>query len=120
MKTAPPMIAVILLPWLFMGCDSDFVSNDGNRGTAHVSGITIEVIEAGTGRAGSTTHYNGDKKSNKITLGDVTIKLHAAKGGNHALTINGKKHGTVAKGDNLVISESRNVTVNGSERAAEE
>jgi hypothetical protein len=121
MKHAGSIIVIMLVSSLFTGCGSDFsVSNAGTLATAEVTGITFEVASPGSGGAGGVTLNTGNKKNCTMTLGDVTIELGAATDGKRELTINANKYGTVTKGDKVVVTESRSVTINGSERAAEQ
>lgn len=91
-----------------------------NQDSATVFGITFDVITARTQMSGGTIE-SVVNDSAKIQISGVQIDLAKVKDGNsYSLTIDEKSYGTVQGGDKVVVSETRDVTVNGALRKIEE
>jgi hypothetical protein len=98
------------------------VNDDTGMGNGQALGVDFEVAGASRAEVTFDLSTNPQRSSRaEITLADdLKIELETRNEGNSvAFELNGKKFGNLAKGDEVVIDEERNVTVNGEARPPE-
>jgi hypothetical protein len=98
---------------------------NSDTGTATGQAFGIEFNVAGASGAAVKSDLSGSPKSSsrtEITLADdVKINLQTMNEGTSVtFDVNGKKFGTLKRGDKVEIEKSRNVMVNGEKRTAED
>ena len=108
-------LALLLLTTFIHGGCGHSPNAPADMASVDLGGISIEVIKPGSNSIGVGAISPGPEK-NSVTLGTVEIEIGAAQNGQRTLTINGKQYGSVTNGDKVVISEARDVTVNGTSR----
>lgn len=99
------------------------VNRDTGVATGEAFGIHFNVEGASLGETQSNLSGNPHYSSPaEITLGeDLKIKLETMNEGTSvAFQLNGRKFGSLGKGDEVVIDKARNVTVNGEKRPPQE
>ena len=94
---------------------------NSDTGMANGQAFGIDFKAAGVSGAEVTFELHGNPQYSsraEITLADdLNIELETVNEGNSvAFQLNGKKFGNLSKGDEVVIEEERNVTVNGEKR----
>lgn len=119
-------ILLLALPSCQKGTASSSVSVgpfnvNSDTGMANGQAFGIDFKAAGASRAEVSFELHGNPQHSslaEITLAqDLNIELETMNDGNSvAFQLNGTKIGNLAKGDEVVIEEDRNVTVNGEER----
>jgi hypothetical protein len=97
---------------------------NSDTGMANGQAFGIEFRAAGCSSAEVKCDIQGNTQFSsraEISLADdLKIELETMDDGNSvAFQLNGKKIGNLAKGDEVVIEEDRNVTVNGEDRTPE-
>jgi hypothetical protein len=99
----------------------DFVQMEGDRATARAAGVDIKVIEPGGGGGGSGTSVShglgGYEERHELRLGEVIVRI-VDKDGRITLAVNGRDYGPVQRGDQVLVTEDREVRVNGARREA--
>jgi len=120
-RMATPMVMEApeaLMPMEESG-EGDFVRMGNGRATARAAGVDIEVLRPGSGSSGSSTstHHGlgGLKEEHRIHLGDVTVDIRN-ENGRLDLSVNSRDCGRVSPGDQVVVTEDRQVFVNGMPR----
>ncbi len=100
------------------GCS---IKHADGRTTAHVEGVEIEVIEPGSGGSHSSSRSSGGVSAgsretrHEIGVGNVEIVVEK-RGGRITLSVNGRDYGPIHPGDSVVITERREVLINGGRR----
>ena len=94
------------------GCS---ITHEDGRVTAHVEGVEIRVVEPGSGGASASSSSGNREARHEIDVGNVRI-LVEKRGGRITLEVNGRPCGRIGPGDSVVITESREVLVNGDRR----
>jgi hypothetical protein len=96
--------------------DGDYVRMEGDVALARVSGVDIKVLEPGGGgssRSTSTSHGWGVwRRECDLRLGNVNIEV-TDKDGRITLRVEGRDYGRVERGDQVLVTEDREVHVNG-------
>ena len=108
-------LALLLLTTFTNGGCGHSPNAPADTASVELGGISIEVIKPGSNSIDAGAISRGPEK-NSVTLGTVEIEIGAAQNGQRTLTINGKQYGSATNGDKVVISEARDVTVNGTSR----
>jgi len=100
------------------GCS---IKHADGRTTAHVEGVEIEVVEPGSGGSHSSSRSSGGvfpgsrESRHEIGVGNVEIVVEK-RGGRITLEVNGRPCGRIHPGDSVVITERREVLINGGRR----
>lgn len=96
------------------GCS---ITHEDGRVTAHVEGVHIEVIEPGSGGSSTSSTSGGREARHEIGIGNVRILVEKRDGRpDMGFTVNGRACGRIHPGDSVVITERREVLVNGERR----
>jgi len=94
----------------------DYVRMGGDVARARAAGVGIKVVRPGSGRASSSTSSShglgGWTKRHELHLGDVFIQV-TDENGRISLRVNGRDYGRVDRGDEVLVTEDREVEVNG-------
>ena len=100
------------------GCS---ITHEDGRAVVHVEGVEIQVIEPGSGGSHSSSRSSGGvfpgsrESRHEIGVGKVEIVVEK-RDGRITLEVNGRPCGRIHPGDSVVITESREVLVNGDRR----
>ena len=102
------------------GCS---IRHEGRRVTARVEGVEIEVLEPGSGRASTSSRTTSgvlpgsSETRHEIGIGNVEIVVEKRDGRlSMTLSVNGRDYSPIFPCDRIVITESRDVLVNGQRR----
>lgn len=97
----------------------DYVRMGGDVARARAAGVDIKVVRPGSGRSSSgmsSSHgLGGWTKRHELHLGDVFIQV-TDQDGRISLRVNGRDYGRVQRGDEVLVTEDREVEVNGVRR----
>ena len=98
-----------------------YVRSENGRILARAEGVEIEVRAPGGRRSSSRTHSTsgvfpgGSETRHELGMGDVQIVV-LNRDGRLTFSVNGRDGGRVHPGDRIVVTEDRNVLVNGDRR----
>lgn len=101
------------------GQGGDYVRMGGDVARARAAGVGIKVVRPGSGGASSSTSSShglgGWTKRHELHLGDVFIQV-TDENGRISLRVGGRDYGRVDRGDEVLVTEDREVQVNGVRR----
>ncbi|MFO8012942.1 MAG: hypothetical protein R6X20_06495 [Phycisphaerae bacterium] len=99
--------------------DGDYVRMEGDVARARVFGVDIKVLEPGgrgSSRSMRSSHgLGGWTRECDLRLGDVNVEV-TDEDGRITLRVEGRDYGRVERGDQVLVTEDREVRVNGMRR----